>query len=53
MGLRPTLAVDPATANLIILSLFELALVRSEVEIQVEQEVVERLANMSSKGCSS
>ena len=29
------------------------ALIRSEVETQVEQEVVERLANMSRKGCSS
>ena len=29
-----------------------LALVRDKVETQVEQEVVERLANMSSKGCS-
>ena len=28
-------------------------LIRDEVETQVEQEVVERLANMSSKGCSS
>ena len=29
------------------------ALVRSEVETQVEQEVVRRLANMSSKGCNN
>lgn len=29
------------------------ALVRSEVETQVEQEVAERLANMSSEVCSS
>ena len=29
------------------------ALIRSEVEAQVEQEVVERLANMSSKDCSN
>ena len=27
------------------------ALIRSEVETQVEQEVVRRLANMSGKGC--
>ena len=27
------------------------ALIRDEVETQVEQEVVERLANMSSKSC--
>jgi hypothetical protein len=28
------------------------ALIRSEVETQVEQEVMRRLANVSSKGCS-